>query len=174
MMTQAMYNEGISYAEQNFMDETANHLKVDKELIRSKFDLDDKKILDFGCGMGGMSLWYAKNFDCQVHGVDIDGHHVRIANDLKGRHDVRNVEFEVRNISGQANRGEIRFCRPERCGRAYPTPHFRKNICGTVQDDDNRMGAFSFPIHLGKALMPRTSTTLLVSLGVSLFQKPCC
>lgn len=56
MMTQALYDEGISYAEQNFLDETANHLRVDKELIRSKFDLDGKKILDFGCGMGGMSL----------------------------------------------------------------------------------------------------------------------
>lgn len=98
MMTQALYDEGITYAEQNLMDETANHLKFDKELIRSKFNLDGKKILDFGCGMGGMSLWYGKNFDCQVHGVDIDGHHIRIANDLKGRHDLPNVRFEVRNV----------------------------------------------------------------------------
>ncbi|MEZ4934954.1 MAG: class I SAM-dependent methyltransferase [Saprospiraceae bacterium] len=98
MMTQALYDEGISYAEQNFLDETANHLRVDKELIRSKFDLDGKKILDFGCGMGGMSLWYGGNFDCLVHGVDIDVHHIRIANDLKGRHHLPNVKFEVRNV----------------------------------------------------------------------------
>ena len=97
-MTQAMYDEGITYAEQNFLDETANHLKVDKELIRSKFNLDGKKILDFGCGMGGMSLWYASSFDCEVHGVDIDGHHIHIANDLKGRHNLPNVKFEVRNV----------------------------------------------------------------------------
>ncbi|MEO1260083.1 MAG: class I SAM-dependent methyltransferase [Bacteroidota bacterium] len=98
MITQALYDEGITYAEQNFMDETANHLKVDKELIRSKFNLDGKKVLDFGCGMGGMSMWYAKNFDCEVYGVDIDGHHIRIANDLKDRHPVPNVRFEVRNV----------------------------------------------------------------------------
>ena len=98
MITQALYDEGITYAEQNFMDETANHLKVDKELIRDHFNLDGKKVLDFGCGMGGMSMWYAKNFDCEVHGVDIDGHHIRIANDLKGRHQVQNVKFEVRNV----------------------------------------------------------------------------
>ena len=97
-MTQTLYDEGINYAEQNFLDETANHLKVDKELIRSKFNLDGKKVLDFGCGMGGMSLWYAKNFDCQVHGLDIDAHHVRIANDLKAKHGLENVKFEVRNL----------------------------------------------------------------------------
>lgn len=98
MMTQTLYNEGIAYAEQNFLDDSANHLIVDKTLIRSKFNLDGKKILDFGCGMGGMSLWYAQNFDCEVYGVDIDGHHIRIANDLKGRHGLQNVSFEVRNI----------------------------------------------------------------------------
>ncbi|HHM21171.1 MAG TPA: class I SAM-dependent methyltransferase [Bacteroidetes bacterium] len=97
-MIQALYDEGISYAEQNFMDEAANHLKVDKALIRSKFNLDGKKVLDFGCGMGGMSLWYARNFDCQVHGVDIDRHHIRIANDLRKKHGVDNVRFEVRNV----------------------------------------------------------------------------
>lgn len=98
MITQELYQEGITYAEQNFLDENANHLRVDKQLIRKKFNLDGKKILDFGCGMGGMSLWYAKNWRCQVHGVDIDHHHVSIANDLKARHGLDNVEFEVRNV----------------------------------------------------------------------------
>ena len=72
MLTQALYQEGIQYAEQNFLDESANHLKVDKALIREKFDLSGKRVLDFGCGMGGMSLWYAKNWDCEVLGLDID------------------------------------------------------------------------------------------------------
>lgn len=98
MLTQALYQEGISYAEQNFLDETANHLRVDKELIREKFDLTGKKVLDFGCGMGGMSLWYGKNWDCEVTGLDIDAHHIRIANDLKTKHGVRNVNFSVQNI----------------------------------------------------------------------------
>ena len=35
---------------------------------------------DFGSGMGGMSLWYAKNWNCSVKGVDIDGFHVNVAN----------------------------------------------------------------------------------------------
>ena len=98
MMTQALYQEGLAYAEQNFLDENASHLHVDKKLLREKFNLDNKKVLDFGCGMGGMSLWYARTWKCQVHGVDIDRHHITIANDLKARHGVKNVQFEVRNV----------------------------------------------------------------------------
>ncbi|MBK9012957.1 MAG: class I SAM-dependent methyltransferase [Saprospiraceae bacterium] len=101
MMTQAMYEEGLAYAESNFKDEHAAHLHVDKKLIREKFNMDGKKVLDFGCGMGGMSLWYATNFKCQVLGIDIDRHHVKIANDLKDRHKVHNVNFEVRNVLDQ-------------------------------------------------------------------------
>lgn len=98
MITATLYQEGITYAEQNFLDESANHLRVDKQLLKEKFNLNKNKVLDFGCGMGGMSLWYASNWDCQVYGVDIDRHHVKIANDLKNRHQVKNVTFEVRNV----------------------------------------------------------------------------
>ncbi len=98
MITAELYQEGITYAEQNFLNENANHLFVDKALIRERFNLDGKKVLDFGCGMGGMSLWYAKNWRCQVHGVDIDRHHIAIANDLRVKHGVKNVLFEVRNV----------------------------------------------------------------------------
>lgn len=88
----------MAYAEQNFLDEKAEHLWVDKKLIREKFSMDGKKVLDFGCGMGGMSLWYATNFQCQVYGVDIDRHHISVANQLKAKYHVENVMFEVRNI----------------------------------------------------------------------------
>jgi len=97
-MTQEQLLEGLAYAEDNFRNDDAPHLKVDKALIRQKFDLTGKQILDFGCGMGGMSLWYAQNWDCQVHGVDIDAHHVDIANRLRDKHAVGNVRFEVRNV----------------------------------------------------------------------------
>lgn len=108
-MTQALYQEGLAYAEQNFLDENASHLHVDKRLIREKFNLDGKKILDFGCGMGGMSLWYASNWNCQVHGVDIDRHHITIANDLRVKHGVSNVKFEVRNVLEQPVKDEYDF-----------------------------------------------------------------
>lgn len=98
MMNQKLLEEGMEYAEQNFLNEQANHLRVDKKLIRERFNMDGKKVLDFGCGMGGMSLWYATNFKCQVTALDIDRHHISVANKLKAKHGVENVTFEVRNI----------------------------------------------------------------------------
>ena len=97
-MTDEQFKDGIRYAEDNFMNNRAPHLHVDKKLIKENFDLTGKKILDFGSGMGGMSLWYATNWDCEVHGIDIDAHHVTIANAVKKKHNITNVNFEVRNV----------------------------------------------------------------------------
>lgn len=97
-MTEAQFLEGLSYAEDNFKNEQAPHLHVDKKLIRERFNLDGKKILDFGCGMGGMSLWYATNWDCEVHALDIDGHHINVAKKLQEKHQASNVTFEKRDI----------------------------------------------------------------------------
>jgi SAM-dependent methyltransferase len=97
-MNHTLLKEGLTYAEGNFQNENAPHLKVDKKLIRSLFDLDNKKVLDFGCGMGGMSLWYASNWSCEVLGVDIDQHHIDIANLLRDKHQQYNVHFERRDV----------------------------------------------------------------------------
>jgi 2-polyprenyl-3-methyl-5-hydroxy-6-metoxy-1,4-benzoquinol methylase len=96
-----LLNDSLVYAENNFLNDTAKHLQVDKDFIRKHFDLNGKKVLDFGSGMGGMSLWYAKNWDCSVYGVDIDGFHVNVATHLKEKHGVKNVEFEKRDITTQ-------------------------------------------------------------------------
>lgn len=98
-LTQELIDGSIAYAENNFISNDAQHLKVDKAFIRQNFDLTGKKVLDFGSGMGGMSLWYAQNWDCDVYGVDIDGHHVAIANALKQKHDAHKVTFEKRDIT---------------------------------------------------------------------------
>ncbi|MEM8906894.1 MAG: class I SAM-dependent methyltransferase [Bacteroidota bacterium] len=97
-MTTEQFKEGVAYAEDNFQNDDAPHLKIDKQLIREKFDLSGKRILDFGCGMGGMSLWYATNWDCQVYALDIDHHHIQIAEHLKAKHRAENVLFSQRNI----------------------------------------------------------------------------
>ncbi len=97
-MTEAQFAEGFAYAEENFLNEQAEHLKLDKALIRKKFNLNNKNVLDFGCGMGGMSLWYGSQWNCKVRGLDIDGHHIKIAKAIKEKHQVPNVSFEQRNI----------------------------------------------------------------------------
>jgi 2-polyprenyl-3-methyl-5-hydroxy-6-metoxy-1,4-benzoquinol methylase len=100
-LSPALMEQSIAYAENNFINDNAKHLHVDKDFIRKNFDLNGKNILDFGSGMGGMSLWYAQNWDCTVHGVDIDGQHVSIANHLKMKHKLDNVQFEKRDITSQ-------------------------------------------------------------------------
>lgn len=97
-MTQEQFEEGVLYAEDNFRNDNAPHLAIDKKLIKEKFDLTGKKVLDFGCGMGGMSLWYADNWDCEVYGLDIDGHHIKISKTLQEKLGIKNVKFEKRNI----------------------------------------------------------------------------
>jgi 2-polyprenyl-3-methyl-5-hydroxy-6-metoxy-1,4-benzoquinol methylase len=97
-LTNDLVMRSMRYAEDNFLNDSAKHLQVDKQFIRDHFDLTNKRILDFGSGMGGMSLWYARNWQCYVHGVDIDGHHVQIANHLKEKHEVAHVKFEQRDI----------------------------------------------------------------------------
>lgn len=97
-MTEAQFKEGVEYSEDNFKNDNAPHLKIDKQLIREMFDLSGKRILDFGCGMGGMSVWYATNWDCEVYALDIDAHHITIAQHLKEKHQVKNVTFSKRNV----------------------------------------------------------------------------
>lgn len=38
----------------------------------SDVDLDNKKILDIGCGVGGVDFYIAKNFNCEILAIDIE------------------------------------------------------------------------------------------------------
>ena len=98
-LSMELLTQSVSYAENNFLNDNAKHLHVDKAFIKEHFDLNNKRVLDFGCGMGGMSLWYAQNWKCMVYGVDIDGFHVNIANHLKMKHGTSNVTFEKRDLT---------------------------------------------------------------------------
>ncbi|MEL6863635.1 MAG: class I SAM-dependent methyltransferase [Bacteroidota bacterium] len=109
MMTKQQFDKGIAYAEDNFLNDEAAHLKVDKQLIAQLFDLTGKRVMDFGCGMGGMTLWYARQWDCQVYGYDIDGHHMQIAQELKKTHQANRVTFAQRNILTDPIKEEERF-----------------------------------------------------------------
>jgi len=41
------------------------------------------KVLDAGCGIGGSSLWLAKNIGCNVTGISLSAKQVQTANDLE-------------------------------------------------------------------------------------------
>lgn len=42
-MTDEQFKDGVRYAEDNFMNNRAPHLHVDKKLIKENFDLTGKK-----------------------------------------------------------------------------------------------------------------------------------
>lgn len=96
MQDQLLIQEGIQYATKNFLSEDS-HLALDKKFLRT-FDLRGKDVLDFGCGMGGMSLWMAKELSCSVDGYDLDENHIFIAKELYKQYPSENVQFSTRNI----------------------------------------------------------------------------
>ncbi|MHB1278527.1 MAG: SAM-dependent methyltransferase [Bacteroidia bacterium] len=93
----ALVKEGMAYAEKNFLSENS-HLELDKAFINQYYDLNGKRVLDFGCGMGGMTLWMAKHYNCRITGIDIDSHHIEIANLLKAKHGMDEVDFLLQNV----------------------------------------------------------------------------
>ena len=96
-MDQLRFEEGVRYAERNCRD-TGWHLWLDKRYFQQNLSLDGMDILDFGCGMGGMSMWCATHWDCQVLGVDIDANHLAVAERVKEIHQVTNATFERRDV----------------------------------------------------------------------------
>jgi 2-polyprenyl-3-methyl-5-hydroxy-6-metoxy-1,4-benzoquinol methylase len=96
-ISEAKLKEGIRYAEHILFNESS-HLWLDRKFLKNHFELKNKKVLDFGCGMGGMSLWLANEFDCEVDGFDIDEHHFAVCCKLLEKYKIPNVHFERRNI----------------------------------------------------------------------------
>ncbi len=109
MLTTQQLNAGIEYASDNFKNDQAPHLHVDKRIIKKLLNLDGKQVLDFGCGMGGMTLWYANTWNCEVYGLDIDANHIEVAKALKDRNKEQNVHFEQRNILESPLGSELKF-----------------------------------------------------------------
>ena len=58
------------------------------------------KVLDAGCGVGGSSIWLAKNIGCQVTGITLSLHQVNVAtrNAIK-HHAADKAKFEARDFT---------------------------------------------------------------------------
>jgi 2-polyprenyl-3-methyl-5-hydroxy-6-metoxy-1,4-benzoquinol methylase len=96
-MNAAQLQEGLAYAEINYTS-TNTFSKLDKELIRANFDLNGKEVLDFGCGMGHMSIWFANEMGAHVDGVDIDENHITVAKEFTKKYSSPHVRFSLQNI----------------------------------------------------------------------------
>ncbi len=96
-MNEAQKAEGLAYAERNMLEENS-HLMLDKAFIETHYDLTGKKVLDFGCGMGGMTLWMDTHYNCDIKGIDIDANHIGICKILREKHNKGHVEFILQDI----------------------------------------------------------------------------
>ena len=57
-------------------------LNINKILAAKAGINKQHKVLDAGCGIGGSSLWLAKNIGCNVTGISLSAKQVQTANDL--------------------------------------------------------------------------------------------
>lgn len=96
-MNEAQLQEGLEYAEIIFTS-THTFSTLDKKIIRQNFDLAGKEVLDFGCGMGHMSIWFSKELGAKVDGVDIDENHITVAKEFHKKYEASDVNFHLQNI----------------------------------------------------------------------------
>lgn len=61
-----LVKEGMAYAEKHFLSENS-HLELDKAFINSYYDLNGKRVLDFGCGYGRHDVMDGKALQLPYH-----------------------------------------------------------------------------------------------------------
>ncbi|MFN4027302.1 MAG: class I SAM-dependent methyltransferase [Flavobacterium sp.] len=81
------------------------------DFLRFKIDIQNKTILDAGCGVGFGSFLLAKNGAKHVKGISISSKEIQRANQVKEQSQTNNIEFEVASFDDtQPNRYDIIIC----------------------------------------------------------------
>lgn len=112
--------------------------------IAAKLALSDgQRVLDIGCGWGGMAIYLAQHFDVRVHGITLSQEQLALAVERAARAGVEGrVSFELVDYRDLAKRGE-RFDRIvsvgmfEHVGRPQFETFFR--ACANLLTDDGVM-----------------------------------
>ena len=105
-------DEGMNYSCAYFRspEDTLEQAQENKlRHIAAKLDLKPgQKVLDIGCGWGGMSLYLAKHFDVEVLGITLSREQLDLAQKRAGDADLKgSVRFELRDyreVTGQFDR----------------------------------------------------------------------
>lgn len=95
-MTPKQLAEGLEYARFKFENDSFSWL--DKQLIKKHFNLKHKHVLDFGCGMGDISIWLAGEMGAIVDGIDLDKNHINVCLEFNKEMKIQNVNFYERNV----------------------------------------------------------------------------
>lgn len=75
-------------------------LNINKVLSAKASISNNDKVLDAGCGIGGSSIWLAKNIGCKVTGISLSGKQVNKANALSVREGTeRLAKFEQKDFT---------------------------------------------------------------------------
>lgn len=82
------------YAEMEFQNG-----KRSIETYKPYRSIEDKYILDVGCGMGGASIYHALNGAKKIVGIDIDEKRINVARSFASLKGANNISFEVQDAS---------------------------------------------------------------------------
>ena len=75
-------------------------LNINKILASKAAIKKDDKVLDAGCGIGGSSLWLAKNIGCNVTGISLSAKQVQTANELAKNENLKTLAlFEQQDFT---------------------------------------------------------------------------
>jgi len=72
--------------------------KRDYERIKSILPLENKVVLDAGCGLGGRTAYYAEQGPKSIIGIDMDENHIKYAKEFFASKNVTNTSFQVANF----------------------------------------------------------------------------
>ncbi len=82
-------------------------LNINKILAAKAGIKKENKVLDAGCGIGGSSLWLAKNIGCNVTGISISAKQVATANKLSAEENLQTIAlFEQQDFTATKYPGE--------------------------------------------------------------------
>lgn len=75
-------------------------LNINKVLSQKAKIVKEDIVLDAGCGIGGSSIWLAKNIGCSVTGISLSEKQVNKANTLAAKEQVRHLaKFEYQDFN---------------------------------------------------------------------------